>query len=96
MRKPVLILDSNDTDILNPNFGKEAYKELKEIKERGEVEEYGLELNLPSGYKKVKAGQIVLLSYPEVDVYCEIRTSILTNKGRQFLNMSYKDFVFKE
>lgn len=96
MRKPVLILDSSDTDLLNPNFGKEAYKELKEIKERGEVEEYGFELNLPSGYKKVKAGQIILLSYPEVDVYCQIRTSILTSKGRQFLDMSYKDFIFKE
>lgn len=96
MRKPKITLDAEDTDLLNPNFGKEAYKELKEIKERGEVEEYGLKLNLPSGYKKVKAGQIVLLSYPEVDVYCEIKTNILTNKGRQFLDMSYKDFVFKE
>lgn len=96
MRKPVLILDSTETDLLNPNFGKEAYKELKEIKKSGEIEEYGFDFDLPVGYKKVKAGQIILFSYPEVDVYCQIITSILTNKGRQFLSMSYKDFVFKE
>ena len=96
MRKPVLILDSTETDLLNPNFGKDAYKELKEIKERGEMEEYGFQLNLPSGYKKVKAGQIILLSYPEVDVYCQIRISMLTSLGKQLLDLIYKDFVFKK
>lgn len=95
MRKPKIILNSEDTDLLNPNFGKEAYKELKKIKEDGEIEEYGLDLILPSGYKKVKAGDIILLVYPEVDIFCEIRGSMLFNSGKQKLYLYYKDFVFK-
>ena len=96
MRKPKIILDSEDTDLLNPNFGKEAYKELKKIKEDGEIEEYGLNFRLPNGYKKVKAGDIILLSYPEVDIFCEVRTSMLFSSGRQDLCLQYKNFVFKK
>lgn len=95
MKKPKIILDSDDTDLLNPNFGKESYKELKKIKADGEIEEYGLDFILPNGYKKVKAGDIILLSYPEVDIFCEVRISMLFSSGRQNLYLRYKDFVFK-
>ena len=96
MRKPKIILNSEDTDLLNPNFGKEAYKELKKIKENKEIEEYGLDFILPSGYKKVKAGDIILLSYPEVDIFCEVRGSMLFVSGKQKLYLQYKDFIFKK
>lgn len=96
MRKPKIIINSQETDLLNPNFGREAYEELKKIKESGEIEEYGFEdFTLPNGYKEVKAGDIIVWSYPEVDVYCEVRFSILFTSGRQRLDLRYKDFVFK-
>lgn len=96
MRKPKIIIDSQETDLLNPNFGREAYEELKRIKASGEIEEYGFEkFTLPSGYKKVTAGDIIVWSYPEVDVYCEVRLSVLFTSGRQTLDLRYKDFVFK-
>lgn len=96
MRKPKIIINSQETDLLNPNFGHEAYEELKQIKTSGEIEEYGFEdFTLPSGYKKVTAGDIIVWSYPEVDVYCEVRLSVLFTSGRQTLDLRYKDFVFK-
>lgn len=95
MIKPKITLDAEDTDLLNPNFGKEAYEELKQIKSRGEIEEYGLEFRLPSGYKEVKAGDIILFSYPEVDVFCEVNGCAVFESGRQHLWLKYKDFVFK-
>ena len=96
MRKPKIIINSQETDLLNPNFGREAYEELKKIKASGEIEEYGFEeFTLPSGYKKVTAGDIIVWSYPEVDVYCEVRLSVLFTSGRQTLDLRYKDFVFK-
>ena len=95
MKKPKIILNSEDTDLLNPNFGKEAYYELKNIKALNIIHEYGLDLMLPSGYKEVKAGDIILLSYPEVDVFCEVRGFMLFSSGKQKLYLRYKDFVFK-
>jgi hypothetical protein len=96
MKKPKIILDSDDTDLLNPNFGKEAYAELKQIKASREIEEYGLDFQLPSGYKHLKAGDIILLIYPEVDVYCEVEFSMLFASGIQRFRLKYKDFKFKE
>lgn len=96
MRKPKITLNALECDLLNPKFGKEAYSELKKIKESGEIEEYGLDFRFPPGYKEVKAGDILLLIYPEVDVYCQVVGSMLFSSGRQDLKLIYKDFKFKE
>lgn len=96
MRKPKIIINSQETKLLNPTFGIDAYEELKQIKANNEIEEYEYEdFMLPSGYKHVKCGDIIVLSYPEVDVYCEVRISILYSSGKQRLDLKYKDFVFK-
>lgn len=95
MRKPKITLDAEDTDLLNPNFGKEAYEELKQIKAKGEIEEYGFELRLDGCFQKVKPGDIILLHYPEVDIFAEVNGHALFESGRQHLWLKYKDFVFK-
>lgn len=95
MRKPKITLDAEDTDLLNPNFGKEAYEELKKIKAKGEIEEYGFELRLDGCFQEVKPGDIILLHYPEVDIFAEVNGHALFESGRQHLWLKYKDFVFK-
>ena len=95
MRKPKITLDAEDTDLLNPNFGKEAYEELKQIKAKREIKEYGFELRLDDYFQKVKPGDIILLHYPEVDIFAEINGCALFESGRQHLWLKYKDFVFK-
>lgn len=95
-KKPKIILDAQETDLLNPNFGKEAYKELKQIKEAGELNEFGFDMELPSYFTKVKAGDIVVLIWPELEIVCSIKTSMLYKSGRQFIELRYEDVVFKK
>lgn len=95
-KKPKIILDSSETDLLNANFGKEAYEELKQIKEAGELNEFGFDIRLPSYFTKVKAGDIISLIWPELEITCSVKTSILYESGRQSLELRYEDVVFKK
>lgn len=96
MKNPKITISSRETHILNPDFGREAYVELKKIKSEGTVQEYGCNIILPSSYKTVKPEDIIMLTYPEVDILCEVRIVATYESGKQSVCLKYKDFIFKE
>lgn len=89
MKKPKVVINTELT------FNDGLREELQGYMDDGTLEEYGINNYwFEKGTVKLKAGDIIAITYTDnEELYCEVVLCGLTNKGRQMVNMKYKDFT---